>query len=146
MTAKKLGPYEIERRLATGGMAEIFLAREAAHVCVGAFANLTAIVSHLSQIHRPMHLICAGTNGEITAEDVLFADEEERLQPVPAKRIRRMANVRRTDEVESVLRTMQQTGSHLARVVADDGEVVGVVFLEDVIEQLVGEVADASQR
>ncbi|WP_324603529.1 CBS domain-containing protein [Phycicoccus elongatus] len=57
-----------------------------------------------------------------------------------------MANVRRTDEVESVLRTMQQTGSHLARVVADDGEVVGVVFLEDVIEQLVGEVADASQR
>ena len=84
--------------------------------------------------------------GYLHLKDVLFADEEERLQPVPAKRIRRMANVRRTDEVESVLRTMQQTGSHLARVVADDGEVVGVVFLEDVIEQLVGEVADASQR
>ena len=92
----------------------------------------------------------AGADGSLIGylhlKDVLFADEEERLQPVPAKRIRRMANVRRTDEVESVLRTMQQTGSHLARVVADDGEVVGVVFLEDVIEQLVGEVADASQR
>jgi CBS domain containing-hemolysin-like protein len=57
-----------------------------------------------------------------------------------------MANVRRTDGVESVLRTMQETGSHLARVVADDGTVVGVVFLEDVIEELVGEVRDASQR
>ena len=57
-----------------------------------------------------------------------------------------MANVRREDEVESVLQTMQATGSHLARVVADDGTVVGVVFLEDVIEELVGEVSDSSQR
>lgn len=89
----------------------------------------------------------AGTlSGYLHLKDILFADEEERLQPVPAKRIRRMANVRRDDEVESVLATMQRTGSHLARVVADDGEVLGVVFLEDVIEELVGEVTDASQR
>lgn len=85
-------------------------------------------------------------SGYLHLKDVLFADEEERLQPVPAKRIRRMANVRREDEVESVLATMQRTGSHLARVVADDGEVIGVVFLEDVIEELVGEVTDNSQR
>ena len=84
--------------------------------------------------------------GYLHLKDVLFADEEERLQPVPAKRVRRMANVRRDDEVESVLATMQRTGSHLARVVADDGEVLGVVFLEDVIEELVGEVTDSSQR
>jgi CBS domain containing-hemolysin-like protein len=43
-----------------------------------------------------------------------------------------------------VLQTMQITGSHLARVVAEDGRVVGVVFLEDVIEELVGEVSDSS--
>lgn len=85
-------------------------------------------------------------SGYLHLKDVLFADDEERLQPVPAKRIRRMANVHRDDEVESVLATMQRTGSHLARVVADDGEVIGVVFLEDVIEELVGEVTDSSQR
>jgi CBS domain containing-hemolysin-like protein len=84
--------------------------------------------------------------GYLHLKDVLFADETERHEPVPTKRVRRMANVRRTDGVESVLRTMQETGSHLARVVADDGTVVGVVFLEDVIEELVGEVRDASQR
>ncbi len=84
--------------------------------------------------------------GYLHLKDVLFADEHERFEPVPAKRVRAMANVRRTDEVELVLRTMQETGSHLARVVADDGQVVGVVFLEDVIEELVGEVVDASQR
>ncbi len=84
--------------------------------------------------------------GYLHLKDVLYADETERDEPVPAKRVRRMANVRRDDEVESVLETMQATGSHLARVVAEDGSVVGVVFLEDVIEELVGEVSDASQR
>ena len=48
--------------------------------------------------------------------------------------------------VETVLRTMQGTGAHLARVIGDDGSVVGVVFLEDVIEELVGEVSDSEQR
>ncbi|KGN34916.1 membrane protein [Knoellia sinensis KCTC 19936] len=85
-------------------------------------------------------------SGYLHLKDVLFADEEERLEPVPSKRIRRMANVRPHDEVESVLATMQRTGSHLARVVGDDGDVIGVVFLEDVIEELVGEVTDSSQR
>ena len=85
-------------------------------------------------------------SGYLHLKDVLYADGEERLEPVPAKRIRRMATVRPGDEVESVLSTMQQSGSHVARVVADDGAVVGVVFLEDVIEELVGEVSDASQR
>ena len=45
-----------------------------------------------------------------------------------------------------MLETMQRTGSHLARVVDAEGTVVGVVFLEDVLEELVGEVTDASQR
>ncbi|NHA66860.1 hemolysin family protein [Phycicoccus flavus] len=84
--------------------------------------------------------------GYLHLKDVFYADDTERQQPVPAKRVRRMATVRGDDEVESVLQTMQRSGSHLARVVADDGAVIGVVFLEDVIEELVGEVSDAQQR
>jgi CBS domain containing-hemolysin-like protein len=41
---------------------------------------------------------------------------------------------------------MQRTGAHLARVVNTDATVSGVVFLEDVLEELVGEVTDATQR
>ena len=41
---------------------------------------------------------------------------------------------------------MQRTGAHLARVVDAQGADLGVVFLEDVLEVLVGEVTDASQR
>ncbi len=84
--------------------------------------------------------------GYLHLKDVLYADDAERHEPVPAKRVRRLATVRYGDEVESVLQTMQDSGSHVARVVAADGAVVGVVFLEDVIEELVGEVSDASQR
>jgi len=35
---------------------------------------------------------------------------------------------------------------HLARVVDADGETTGVLFLEDIIEELVGEVQDATRR
>ena len=45
-----------------------------------------------------------------------------------------------------MLSTMQETGAHLARVMSAAGQVTGVVFLEDVLEELVGEVMDASQR
>ena len=84
--------------------------------------------------------------GYLHLKDVLYAEGEERTVPVPRKRLRRMATVRHDDEVEDVLRTMQRTGTHVARVVGDSGEVVGVVFLEDVIEELVGEVTDYTQR
>ena len=85
-------------------------------------------------------------SGYLHLKDVLYADGDERREPVPAKRVRRLATVRRGDEVEAVLGTMQSSGSHVARVVDDDGAVVGAVFLEDVIEELVGEVSDAQQR
>ncbi|KRF25646.1 MULTISPECIES: hemolysin family protein [unclassified Phycicoccus] len=88
--------------------------------------------------------------GELTGylhlKDVLYADDTERDIAVPVKRVRKLATVQAADEVEEVLRTMQRTGSHLARVVDPEGADIGVVFLEDVIEELVGEVTDASQR
>lgn len=84
--------------------------------------------------------------GYLHLKDVLYADGTERSEPVPRKRLRRMATVRPDDEVEDVLATMQRTGTHLARVIDADGAVRGVVFLEDVIEELVGEVTDSTQR
>lgn len=60
--------------------------------------------------------------------------------------MRALAAVAPDDEVEDALRVMQRSGSHLARVEGPDGEVLGVVFLEDILEELVGEVRDAMQR
>ena len=84
--------------------------------------------------------------GYLHLKDVLYADEAQRRAPVPLKRVRSLATVQSGDEVEDVLATMQLTGAHLARVVDPEGGVSGVVFLEDVLEELVGEVTDFSQR
>lgn len=64
--------------------------------------------------------------------------------PVPAKRIRRLAAVSATDELEDALAALRRTGAHIARVVDTDGTTTGVLFLEDIIEELVGEVQDAT--
>ena len=41
---------------------------------------------------------------------------------------------------------MRRAGRHLARVRNDEGETTAVLFLEDIIEELIGEVQDATRR
>ncbi len=83
--------------------------------------------------------------GYLHVKDVLYADSLTRFQPVPDWRVRSLAVVGPDDEIEDALAAMQRSGAHLARV--DEGGVaVGVVFLEDILEELVGEVRDAMQR
>jgi CBS domain containing-hemolysin-like protein len=84
--------------------------------------------------------------GYLHVKDLLYADDQRHSRPVPDKRIRALVSVAVDDHVEEALSAMRRTGSHLARVVAPDGRTVGVLFLEDVIEELVGEVSDATQR
>ncbi len=83
--------------------------------------------------------------GYLHLKDVLYATDADRHAPVPAFRVRALASVQPHDEVEEALRAMQRTGAHLARVEGPSG-VAGVVFLEDILEELVGEVRDAMQR
>ncbi len=83
--------------------------------------------------------------GYLHLKDVLYADDERYRRPVPAKRVRSLVTVGVADDVEDVLATMQRSGAHLARVVEGD-RVTGVVFLEDVLEELVGEVRDETRR
>ncbi len=83
--------------------------------------------------------------GYLHLKDVLYARPEQRDAAVDEWRFREMPIVKAEDEVEDALRIMQESGTHLAEVIRD-GETVGVLFLEDVIEELVGEVRDALQR
>jgi CBS domain containing-hemolysin-like protein len=83
--------------------------------------------------------------GYLHVKDVLYAQGEARYEPVPPARVRTLAVVRPDAEVEDALAVMQRSGAHLASVRADGAE-VGVLFLEDIIEELVGEVRDAMQR
>lgn len=79
--------------------------------------------------------------GYLHLKDVLYETGRERELAVPQGRIRPLATVHPDDEIEDVLATMQHTGAHLARVVQAAGQVSGVVFLEDVLEELVGTIS-----
>lgn len=83
--------------------------------------------------------------GYLHLKDVIGAVGEARHRPLPAFKVRAMASVPGDDEVETALAVMKRDGIHLVEV-REDGEPVGVLFLEDVLEELVGEVRDSMQR
>lgn len=57
----------------TNGTKAILKASPAATILIGAFLNRAVIADRLLQERRDTHLICAGTDGIVTGEDVLFA-------------------------------------------------------------------------
>jgi CBS domain containing-hemolysin-like protein len=92
-----------------------------------------------------------GSRGELVGylhvKDVLQADSAEgRARVVEDKWIRPFANVRDTDTLVAGLQQLQAKGAHMARVIDAGGAVVGVATLEDVIEELVGEIRDAAHH
>ena len=84
--------------------------------------------------------------GYIHLADVLDTDPGRRLQPVDGRWIRPLADVADAATLPTVLASLRSSGSHLARVVDESGRTRGVVALEDVLEELVGEVSDATRR
>lgn len=85
-------------------------------------------------------------SGYIHLKDVIDLDEDEFTEPVPPKRIRQLISIYRATDLEDALATMRRSGVHLARVFDEAGAMRGVLFLEDILEELVGEVQDATRR
>ncbi|MFP5252558.1 MAG: hemolysin family protein [Actinomycetes bacterium] len=88
--------------------------------------------------------------GELTAyvhlKDVLDIPDGQGGQPIHRKWLRPLVTVTPDQSQREVLATMQARGAHMARVVDPEGRAVGVVTLEDVLEELVGDVVDAGQQ
>jgi CBS domain containing-hemolysin-like protein len=85
-------------------------------------------------------------DGYLHLKDVIDLDEHEVDRPVPAKRIRQLVSMYEGTELEDALASMRRTNAHLARTFSESGRTTGVLFLEDIIEELVGEVQDATRR
>ena len=84
--------------------------------------------------------------GYLHVKDVLSIPDSRYRQPAPLTRVRSLINLRPEATVEMALAAMQRTHGHLARVVTRTGETIGVLFLEDVLEELIGEVRDSTQE
>ena len=57
----------------TNGTRALLRCRQSERVLLGTFNNLAAVVNAVQETAWPVHLVCAGTKGKITAEDILFA-------------------------------------------------------------------------
>src|SRR5690606_5322218 len=82
--------------------------------------------------------------GYLHIKDVLEPDEDRRLRPVADRWIRPFAAVSPDTLLHDALEVIQRRGAHMARVVDHDGTTLGLAALEDVIEELVGEIRDAA--
>jgi len=84
--------------------------------------------------------------GFLHAKDLLTVPAAQRHAPLPLGRIRRLPIVDEGTIVDDVLLALQKARVHLALVADDAGRTVGIVSLEDVLEELVGEIVDESDR
>jgi CBS domain containing-hemolysin-like protein len=81
--------------------------------------------------------------GYVHVKDVLGLPAGERDRPIPDELVTPLVRLAPGAGLPDVLSEMRVQGAHLGRVVRD-GSTVGVVALEDVLEQLIGDVRDAS--
>ena len=80
--------------------------------------------------------------GIVMAKDILeYSDEKHKAQPIEAL-IRPVAFVPETMPVADLLREFQKVKTKMAIVVDEHGGVSGLVTMEDVVEEIVGEIQD----
>jgi len=85
--------------------------------------------------------------GYVHVKDVMgLAGSTEFRKPIPFENLRPLARLDRSIEIEDALEKLRRSGDHIAVVIDDRGNISGALFLEDIIEVLVGEVYDSTQR
>ena len=84
--------------------------------------------------------------GFVHAKDLLTLSGAARRRPLPLGRVRRMLVLASRTSLDDALLAMQQARVHVAVVADLDGRTLGIATLEDVIEALVGDIRDESDR
>jgi putative hemolysin len=80
--------------------------------------------------------------GFVHVRDMFEVEEEERERRQVHELAREIAKVPETKPVNDLLREMQSTGAHMAIVIDEYGNTAGLATMEDLVEELVGEIRD----
>ncbi len=83
--------------------------------------------------------------GYLHLKDALEIKDVHRNRPIARGWIRPLPKITLTSPLRAVLATMQRSGAHMAEALDETGVSQGVVALEDVLEEIVGEVRDESR-
>ena len=81
--------------------------------------------------------------GFVHVKDLLALDQEHSDRPLPVTAIRPLHVAPLTALVGELLLTMRRARAHMALVVDEHGSPAGIVTLEDLVEEVVGEIRDA---
>lgn len=82
--------------------------------------------------------------GYLHVKDVLDQIGDDESTTVPAAKTRALTEVPATARLDEALSAMRNEGTHLAKALSTDGTAVGVVALEDLVEEYVGTVRDGT--
>lgn len=100
----------------------------------------------LDQGHSRLPMVGAGgiddVLGFLHAKDLLQLDRSVFERPLPPRLLRRMLVVPRERSLEDLLLAMRRSRVHFALVTEPDGRTAGIVTLDDLLEELVGEITD----
>jgi len=120
------------------------LTEDVREVALRVGAAVEAICAETGYSRFPVADIDGTLLGYLHIKDVLETDEARRQRAIDDKWIRPFALVRDDDLLHDTLEKLQRRGAHMARVVDASGITRGVATLEDVIEELVGEIRDSA--
>jgi len=118
----------------------------AANMSLGA---LEQAVSETGYSRYPVTAVDGSLTGYLHVKDVLDSVLDDNAGPdttIPASRVRTLPPVACAQALDEALTTLRRASSHLGRAVDDTGATVGVIALEDLVEEFVGTVRDATHR
>jgi len=95
------------------------------------FSRVPIYVSNIDQIQ-----------GMVLAQDLIAMPPEEARATMVRKLMRPVVFVPETKKTSDLLREMQRENIHLAVVIDEYGSVAGLVTMEDLLEEIVGEIRD----
>ena len=93
----------------------------------------------------PVRTASGALTGYVHIKDLLDSVQQHRDQPIPAGRIRALPVIAADAPLRDALTEMQDSGAHLGAATDEIGTVIGIVTLEDMLEELVGQIRDDSR-
>ncbi len=83
--------------------------------------------------------------GFVHSRDTLEIEESRRASMTARELLRPLALVPETKPIHELVRELQETNSQMAVVIDEYGQTAGLVTMEDMIEEIVGEIRDESE-
>lgn len=107
-------------------------------------ADVEEAVNRTGFSRFPVRMPDGRLNGYLHVKDVLDLSDQDPSTLVPDHRIRGLPEIPADSRLDEAVAALRRARSHVAKAVAADRTVLGVVALEDLVEEYVGTVRDGT--